>query len=188
MRFVLAMLGLLITSPAAVLAQGDVVLPSVDFAATDVQESGAVLIRQTIHYTPGLLRIDRGAGFSSTILDLTTWTQTLLMVNHSYLVLPMDDGLFRRFFARPSAITGAVKVGTERVGSQQATKYAFGDDGALAAAGFYWLADSGILVRREYDDGVFGANTHHREYLTDLRFTEQPADLFRVPAGYRLAK
>jgi hypothetical protein len=188
MRYPVIVLALLIGLSVQVSAQDGLVLPSVDFSATDVQESGALMIRETIHYTPGLLRIDRGAGFSSTILDLTTQTQTLLMANHTYLVLPMDDALFRRFIARPATLTGAVKVGIEQIDSQETTKYAFGDDGALAAAGFYWLTDTGIMMRREYVDGVFGANIHHREYLTDLTFVRQPAELFRVPAGYRLAK
>src|SRR3954471_17792471 len=91
-------LGLLFASPAW--AYDDLVLPKVDFSATAVHESGAYATRETIHYADGKLRIDRGNGFSSTILDLTTQTQCLLMANHTYLVMPMDDELFRRYIAR----------------------------------------------------------------------------------------
>ncbi|WP_428485688.1 hypothetical protein [Rhodopila sp.] len=164
----------------------DLVLPSVDFSATDVQETGALLSRQTIHYTPGILRIDRANGFSTTILDLTTQTQYLLMANHTYLVLPMDDALFRRYIARTPAVSGAVKAGTERIEGLKTTKYIFGDDGALDAAGAYWLTDTGIMVRRDYDDGVFGQNIHHREFLTGITFAKQPPELFKIPASYRL--
>jgi len=168
--------------------QSDLVLPQTDFSATAVHESGAFRLVETIHYTAGKLRIDRGKGFSSTILDLETGTECLLMVNRTYLVLPMDDELFRRFIARTPAMSGAVKTGRTRFEGMEVTKYAFGDDGALDAAGMYWLTDSGIMVRREYDEGVYGENRHHLEYLTDIRLEKQPAGLFMVPAGYRKAK
>jgi hypothetical protein len=186
MRYVLAFLGLIIAAPAW--GYDDLVLPTVGFSATDVQASGAFLRKETIHYTPGKLRIDRGDGFASTILDLTTQTECVLMANHTYLVLPMDDELFRRFIARTVDMSGARKLGTDRIDGLPTTKYAFGDDGALQAAGFYWLTDTGVMVRREYDDGVFGQNTHHQEYLTDITFGKQPAALFGIPAGYTLAK
>ncbi|MDB5404440.1 MAG: hypothetical protein QOD93_3466 [Acetobacteraceae bacterium] len=186
MRYVFAFLILLVGGPAW--GYEGLVLPSVDFSATAVHESGASATRETIHYADGKLRIDRGNGFSSTILDLTTQTQCLLMVNHTYLVLPMDDELFRRFVARTVEMSGAKAVGTERVEGLETTKYAFGDDGALEAAGSYWLTKSGVMVRREYEDGVFGKNVHHLEYLTHITFEKQPAGLFSIPAGYRRAK
>src|SRR3954452_21744285 len=98
MRYVLVILMLLVCGAAR--AESDLILPQVDFGATAVHESGAYRSVETIHYTPGKLRIDRGRGFSTTIIDLKTGTQCLLMVNHTYLVLPMDDELFRRFIAR----------------------------------------------------------------------------------------
>jgi hypothetical protein len=186
MRSVLVFLLLLIVPlrPGSA-ATNDLVLPSVDFSATAVQESGAMLQKQTIHYASGKLRIDPGKGFSITILDLTTQSQYLLMANHTYLVLPMDSELFRRFIARPVAMTGATKIKTERVANLNTTKYAFGDDGALKAAGHYWLSDNGIMVRRDYEDGVYGHNVRHHEYLLDLSFTKQPAALFEIPPGYK---
>src|SRR3954447_4546381 len=186
MRYVLVFLMIFVCGSAR--AESDLVLPRVDFSATAVHESGAFRSVETIHYTPGKLRIDRGRGFSSTILDLQTGTECLLMVNHTYLVLPMDDELFRRFIARAPAMSGAAKTGRTRIEGMEVTKYAFGDDGALEAAGTYWLTDSGIMVRREYDEGVYGQNRRHLEYLKDIKGEKQPADLFVVPAGYRKAK
>jgi hypothetical protein len=169
-------------------AYDDLVLPKVEFSATAVHESGAVETKETIHYADGKLRIDRGNGFSSTILDLTTQTQCSLMANHTYLVLPMDDELFRRYIARSVDMTGSRKIGSAQIEGLQTTKYEFGDDGALDAAGTYWLTPTGIMVRREYNDGVFGRDVHHLEFLTDITVSKQPASLFEIPAGYRLAK
>jgi hypothetical protein len=166
----------------------DFVLPKVEYTATSVHEAGAVRIRETIHYADGRLRIDRGNGFSSTILDFTTQTQYLLMVNHTYLVTPMDNELFRRYVARTPATTGARRIGTQRIEGLDTTKYAFGEDGALDAAGTYWLTSSGVMVRREYEDGVFGHNTRHLESLTHITFEKQPAALFSIPVGYKAAK
>lgn len=166
----------------------DLVLPTVDFSARSVHEAGAFRSKQTIHYASGKLRIEPGNGFSTTILDLTTQTQYLLMVNHTYLALPMDDELFRRFIARAANMSGARKMGTARIEGLATTKYAFGNDGALDAAGRYWLTKTGIMLRREYDDGLFGHNVHHRDILTDIRFEKQPAQLFVIPAGYKPAK
>jgi hypothetical protein len=39
-----------------------------------------------------------------------------------------------------------------------------------------------------YDDGVYGRNVHHLEYLTHITFEKQPASLFTIPAGFRPAK
>lgn len=186
MRYVLALLGVLLTAPA--MGYDDLVLPTVDFDAVSVHQAGRFQSKETIHYTPGKLRIDRGEGFASIILDMTTQTQIMLMANHTYLVLPMDDEYFRRFIARTVSASGAHKMGTEHVAGVKATKYAFGDDGALDAAGTYWLTDSGIMVRREYDDGVFGTEVHHREFLTDLKIEPQPAKLFAIPSNYKRVK
>lgn len=166
----------------------DLVLPKVEFAATAIHEAGAYRTVETIHYADGKLRIDRGNGFSSTILDLTTQTQCLLMVNHTYLVLPMDDELFRRYIARPTDASGARQVRKERIEGLETTKYSFGEDGALDAAGSYWLTPAGVMVRREYNDGVFGHDAHHLEFLTHISFEPQPASLFKIPPGYRPAK
>ncbi len=185
MRYVLVLLVMFVCGPARA---DDLVEPTVDFTATAVHETGAYRQTETIHYTPGKLRIDPGKGFSSTILDLKTQTQCLLMANHTYLVLPMDDELFRRFIARTPAMSGAHKMGRARMQGQETTKYAFGDDGALEAAGYYWVTDTGIMVRREYNDGVFGRDVHHVEYLTDISVEKQPADMFVVPPGYKRAK
>jgi hypothetical protein len=179
-------LGLLLATPAW--AYDDLVLPKVDFSATAVHESGAYATRETIHYADGKLRIDRGNGFSSTILDLTTQTQCLLMVNHTYLVMPMDDELFRRYIARVADLSGSRKIGAARIEGLETTKYEFGDDGALDAAGLYWMTSTGVMVRREYNDGVFGRDVHHLEFLTHITFAKQPASLFEIPAGYRPAK
>lgn len=186
MRAVLVILALLLGGPA--LAQDDLVLPKVDFTATAIHEAGAFRSKETIHYTYGKLRIDRANGFSSTILDLITQSQVLLMANHTYLVLPMDNELYRRYIARTTDMSGARKTGEARIDGLETTKYAFGDDGALDAAGAYWLTNNGVMVKREYEDGVFGHNVHHLEMLTHLAFDTQPASLFVVPANYKLAK
>ncbi|HBK06788.1 MAG TPA: hypothetical protein DDZ81_13105 [Acetobacteraceae bacterium] len=182
----LVLLAVLLSAPAV--ASGDVVLPSVEFTATAVHQAGAFESKETIHYADGKLRIDRGSGFSSTILDFTTQSQCLLMVNHTYLVMPMDNELFRRYVARPVEITNAHKLKTERIEGLETTKYAVGPDGALDAAGSYWLTKTGVMVRREYEDGVFGHNVHHLEFLTNISFEKQPAALFAIPAGYKPAK
>jgi hypothetical protein len=189
MRRVIPLLSILLSVPVGgpVLAH-DLVLPKIEFSATAIHEAGALRARETIHYAEGKLRIDRGNGFSTTILDLTTQTQYLLMVNHTYLITPMDDELFRRYIARTPNTTGARKLRTQRIEGLETTKYAFGRDGALDAAGSYWLSATGVMVRREYDDGVFGHNLHHLEFLTHITFKQQPAALFSIPAGYRLAK
>ena len=169
-------------------ALDDFVLPTVEFTATAVHEAGAFKSKETVHYADGKLRIDRGSGFSSTILDFRTQSQCLLMVNHTYLVMPMDTELFRRYVAQPIAATDAHRVKMEQIEGLETTKYAFGGDGALDAAGSYWLTKTGVMVRREYEDGVFGRNVHHLEFLTNITFEKQPASLFAVPAGYRAAK
>ena len=79
MRYVLVFLTLLIGPHAW--GQAELVLPTVDFSATSIHSAGALRTIETLHYTPGKLRIDRGEGFSATILDLKTQTQCLLMVN-----------------------------------------------------------------------------------------------------------
>jgi hypothetical protein len=187
-RFILFLAICLAPSPLSPAWAHDFVLPTVDYTATAVHEAGSVKTQETIHYADGKLRIDRANGFSSTILDLTTQTQCLLMVNHTYLILPMDDELFRRYVARTPVTTAARKIGTQRIEGLETTKYAFGDDGALEAAGTYWLTSAGVMVRREYEDGVFGHSTRHLEYLTNITFKKQPAALFSIPAGYRAAK
>src|SRR3954468_4212377 len=105
----LALFLVLFAAAAPAWAQMDAVLPKVGFSATAVEETGAVRVRRTIHYADGRLRIDgpiggtpggtpgSTGGFATTILDLNTGTKCLLMANHTYLVLPLDDELFRRF-------------------------------------------------------------------------------------------
>lgn len=187
MRFLAGfMMVLFLARPA--FAYDDLVLPRVSFSATAVQETGAIRDVTTIHYADGKLRIDRPRGFSTTILDLNSQTECVLMANHTYLVLPMDDELFRRFIARVTTASGAEKIGVERIEGLQTTKYAFGEDGALAAAGTYWLTATGIMVRRVWEDGVLGQNVRHRAYLTNIRIGEQPAELFGIPQGYRPAR
>lgn len=186
MRFVLLFLAMFVSTPCW--AYDDLVLPSVPFSATAVHEAGPVRTEETIHYADGKLRIDRPNGFSSTILDLKTQTQCLLMVNHTYLVLPMDDELFRRYIARRVDMSDAKKVGSKLIDGLQTTKYDFGDEGALDAAGSYWLTKTGVMVRREYEDGVFGKNVHHLEMLTHIEFEPQPPELFSIPEGYKPAK
>jgi hypothetical protein len=186
MRYMLVFLTMLIC-PCA-LGQNSLVLPAVDFSATAVHEAGALQTRETLYYTPGKLRIERGEGFSTTILDLKTQTQCLLMVNRTYLVLPMDDELYRRYIAQTTAMSGARKLRTERIEGLETTKYAFGDEGALEAAGSYWLTNTGVMIKREYEDGVFGRNVHHLEYLIHISFAKQPSGLFLIPAGYTRAK
>ncbi len=181
-----ALLAIILSTPA--LASGDFVLPHVPFTATAVHEAGAFKSTETIHYADGKMRIDPGKGFSSTILDFTTQSQCLLMVNHTYLVVPMDAELFRRYVAQPIEVTDARKVKTERIEGLETTKYAFGGDGALDAAGDYWLTKTGVMIKREYEDGVFGRNVHHLEFLTHIVFEKQPAELFEIPADYKPAK
>ncbi|HXT82151.1 MAG TPA: hypothetical protein VN702_21495 [Acetobacteraceae bacterium] len=186
MRYVLALLIFLIAAPAW--GDNDLVLPTVEFSATAVHQSGAYQTKDTIYYAGGKLRIERGHGFTTTILDLTTRTQCILMVNHTYLILPMDDELFRRFIAQTVDTTGATKVGTAVLDGMQTTKYAFGDAGELKAAGYYWLTKTGIMIRRDYDDGVYGQDVHHKEFLTNIKIGKQPLQLFGIPAGYTKAK
>ena len=186
MRRLILAIGLLLASRAW--AFDDLALPKVEFSAVAVHDAGAVETRETIHYAHGKLRIDRANGFTSTILDLTTQTQCLLMANHTYLILPMDDELYRRYIARRADLSGARRVGAERVEGMETTKYAFGEDGALDAAGSYWLTKDGVMVRREYEAGTFGQNVHHLEFLTKLTLEAQPATLFSVPAGYTRAR
>jgi len=186
MRYVFLLLAMLLASPAR--AYDDLVLPTVDFSATVVNQTGGRETRERIFYKDGKLRIERGQGFSVTILDLKTQTQCILMADRTYVILPMDDELFRRFIARAPAMSGAAKTGRTRIEGMEVTKYAFGDDGALEAAGTYWLTDSGIMVRREYDEGVYGQNRRHLEYLKDIKVEKQPASLFVVPTDYRKAK
>ncbi len=190
MRYVLAFLTMLtcLSPRLSAWAYDDLVLPSVDFSATAIHKAGAFESKETIHYAAGKLRIDHGNGFSTTILDLKTQTECLLMVNHTYLVLPMDDELFRRYIARTVDMSGAKKIGKQRIEGLETTKYAFGDDGALDAAGSYWLTTTGIMVRREYEAGVFGQNVHHLEALTHISFEKQPPALFTIPPGYTKAK
>jgi hypothetical protein len=189
MRRLLVYLCILLSVPvfSPAYAYDDLVLPSVDFAATAVHEAGPIKTTEAIYYANGKLRIDRGKGFSSTILDLRTQTECLLMVNHTYLVMPMDDELFRRYIARNVNASGSRKLGTERIEGLKTTKYAFGNDGELAAAGSYWLTSTGIMVRREYNDGVFGKDTHHLQFMTHITLGKQPAELFEIPAGYKPA-
>ena len=186
MRRAIVILVVFLNAPAW--GHEDLVLPAVEFAATAVHESGAFRSTETIHYASGKLRIDRGSGFSSTILDLTTQTQCLLMANHTYLIMPMDDELFRRYIARIVDVNGARAKGTERIEGLETTRYVFGDDGALDAAGSYWLTKAGVMIRRQYEDGVFGHNMRHLDYLTHLSFAKQPAALFSIPVGYRRAE
>src|ERR1700712_5370215 len=129
MRYVFIFLSMLICAPAW--GNDDLVLPTVEFSAIAVHQSGALQTKETIHYAAGRLRIDRANGFSSTILDFTTQTQCLLMVNHTYIVLPMDDELFRRYIARNVAVSDARKVGAKLIEGRETAQYAFGDDGAL---------------------------------------------------------
>jgi hypothetical protein len=186
MRHVLALLAMFLAAPA--FAYDDLVLPTVDFSATVMDETGGRQTRERIFYKDGKLRIERGQGFSVTILDLTTQTQCILMVNRTYLITPMDDELFRRFIARDLPASGARKQGVEQVAGMQATKYAFPEDGALKAAGFYWLTDTGIMVRRDYEEGVMGRSVRHKQVLTDLDIKPLPVELFGIPKGYRPAR
>jgi hypothetical protein len=182
MRAVLFLAILLIAAPAK--AQLERVLPSVPFTATAVQQIGAGQVRQTIHYADGRLRIDGADGFATTILDMETETEILLMANHTYLVRPLDDELYRRFFP----FRYAKKMKPDQVQGVAATKYVFDQDGGLAAGGFYWLTSTGIMVQCAYEDGVYCAAVRHLNFLTDLKVGPVPDELFKVPAGYRLAK
>lgn len=186
MRALLAVLTMLIGTPA--FAYEGAILPKVGFSAEAVHVSGGFESREILHYNDGKLRIDRASGFSTTILDMQTGSQCVLMANHTYLVLPMDDELFRRYFAQDPDMTGARQLGTEPVDGIEATKFAFGDSGALEAAGRYWVTRNGILLRRDYDEGVKGTNIHHVEFLRDLKIGPQPESLFVVPPGYHVAR
>jgi hypothetical protein len=187
MRSALILVILLIAAPVAARsarAQLERVLPSVPFSATAVQQVGAAQIRQKVHYDNGRLRIDGADGFATTILDMRTETKVLLMANHTYLVLPLDDELYRRFFP----FRYARKMKQEQVQGVAATKYVFDQDGGLAAGGFFWLTADRIMVRSAYEDGVYGASVRHLDFLTDLKVGPVRDSLFVVPAGYRLAR
>ncbi|HVY18179.1 MAG TPA: hypothetical protein VHB27_23370 [Rhodopila sp.] len=183
----LLILCLVLSGVTPAFAQENAVLPRVAFSATAVQQTGPMLVRQHIHYADGRLRIDGANGFVTTILDLHTGTECLLMANHTYLVLPMDNELFRQFFAPPMAATGA-DLGRQPMAGVETTKYHFEGEGALDAGGFYWLTNTGIMVRRDYEDGVYGESRRHLDYLSDLSVGPQDSRLFQIPAGYRLAR
>jgi hypothetical protein len=186
MRAFLAVAAFLVSAPA--LAFDGVLLPSIPFSAVAVHRTGAFETREMIHYAGGRLRIDRGAGFSTTILDMNTGSQCLLMANHTYLVLPMDTALFSRYFPLKPDLSPTRTLGPKRVEGIMTTEYAFGEGGELDAAGRYWLTNSGVMVRRDYEDGVHGTNTHHVEFLTRLVFGQQDEALFEIPSGYRPAR
>src|SRR4051794_16100280 len=162
-------------------AQLERVLPTTSFTATSVQQMGAAELRQTISYADGRLRIDGGDGFVTTIMDLQTESEVLLMANHTYLVLPLDDELYRRFFP----FRYARKLKQEQVSGVSATRYVFDQDGGLEAGGYFWLTGNGIMVRCSYEEGVYGANVHHLDFLMELKVGPVPASLFAIPAGYR---
>jgi hypothetical protein len=44
------------------------------------------------------------------------------------------------------------------------------------------------MVRRAYEDGVFGHTVRHLEFLTHIAFEKQPDSLFSIPPGYTIAK
>jgi len=162
-------------------AQLERVLPTTSFTATSVQQMGAAELRQTISYADGRLRIDGGDGFVTTIMDLQTESEVLLMANHTYIVRPLDDELYRRFFP----FRYARKLKQEPINGVMTTKYVFDQDGGLEAGGYYWLDDSAIMVRCAYEDGVHGATVRHLNFLEDLKLGPVAPSLFTVPAGYR---
>jgi len=162
-------------------AQLERVLPSVDFTATSVRRMGAAELRQTVHYADGKLRIDGENGFATTILDLQSQSEILLMANQTYLVLPLNDELYRRFFP----FRYATKLRQEPVDGVTATKYVFDQDGRLGAGGYYWLIGGGIMVRCAYEDGMYGVNVRHLHFLEDLKVGPLPPSLFAIPSGYR---
>jgi hypothetical protein len=176
-----ALILVILLSGRAAQAQLERVLPKVDFTATSVQQVGGAQLRQTIHYADEKLRIDGPEGFATTIMDLRTGTQILLMADHTYLVLPLDDELYRRFFP----FRYAKKLKQEQIDGLATTKYVFDADGGLNAGGYYWLTSNGIMVRSAYEDGVYGADIHHVSFLTDLKVAPVPASLFGIPEGYR---
>lgn len=185
MRFLVALLACLIAAPAA-WGFVDVVRPDVAFSATATAESGQAMLRETVYYSPGRLRIERGTGFAVTILDLDNWSQCLLMPDHTYLVLPMDDTLYQRYFPTVRAPGETARKTVARRGGKP-MKYPFGAYGGTNPEGFYWLDDNNIMVRREYADGLFGHSSRHIEYLTNIVVADQPATLFAIPPGYRRA-
>jgi hypothetical protein len=187
MRFVSGFLVLFLLAAAA-RADDNLLLPRVAFSATAVNQTGRFRETQTIHYADGKLRIDGPKGFATTILDLTTETECVLMANRTYLVLPLDGELFRRFIARQPDVHGDEKLATQVADNSTTSKYAFGDDGALNAAGYYWVTGNGIMVRREWEDGVLGQSVRHVSYLRNIVIAPQPATLFAIPAGYRPAR
>jgi hypothetical protein len=107
------------------------------------------------------------------------------MANHTYLVLPMDDELFRRYFPLDPHLTGAPKLGTERIDGLEAVRYPFGGEDSLKAEGTFWLNADDIMVKRDYDDGLFGAHVHHQDVVQNISIGSQPASLFVIPAGFR---
>lgn len=179
MRIAFFLLIVCISVPAR--AQLERVLPTVSFSAVAVRQVGAMEVKQRIHYSDGRLRIDGADGFATTILDLRTESQLLLMANHTYIVLPLDDELYRRFFP----FRYAKRLKPDAVAGRTATKYVFDHDGALDAGGYYWLTPDGIMLRCTYVTGVYGMEHRHSDSLTDVKIGSVPASLFTVPPGYR---
>jgi hypothetical protein len=183
-----AIVGLAMLVANSASASQDFLFPTVSFQATATQTVGAYQNKETIYYADGKLRIDRGRGFSTTILDMNTQTQCILMANHTYLVLPMDDELFRRFFPMDPKLTGARKLGSERIDDTETTRYSFGGEDELNAAGTFWLDNNNIMLRRDYTDGLFGKDVHHHDVVEKVSIGPQPPSLFQIPAGFRKAK
>lgn len=77
------------------------------------------------------------------------------------------------------------RVGTETLNNLVAGKYSVTiKDPEGNTEGFYWVSDSGILLRMEMTITVDGEQQQFTMYLTNLVVGSQPDYLFEIPAGF----
>ena len=165
----------------------DLVLPSVEFTATAVHEAGVMKAWETLHYANGKLRIDRGSGFSSTILDLKTQTECLLMVNQINLVMPMDDG-----YSAATSLGLSTSAVREKWGRNASRVWRPRNMPSATMAS--WMPPD-LLVdanrsngAARYYDGLFGHNQHHLEFMTHITFGKTAGDVVRNSCGIKPVK
>jgi hypothetical protein len=73
------------------------------------------------------------------------------------------------------------RVGTEVHNNQVTGKYSVT---IKNGRGFFWITDSGILLRMEMTITVDGKQQQFTMYLTNLLLGPQPGNLFEIPAGF----
>ncbi len=77
-------------------------------------------------------------------------------------------------------------MGTETLNNLVAGKYSvtIKDPEGNTDKGFYWVSDSGILLRMEMTITADGKQQQFTMYLTNLVVGSQPGYLFEIPAGF----